>query len=152
MTDVVSPSTRSRMMANIGSKNTSPEKCIRSLLHQEGFRFKLHVNKLPGKPDIVLPKYNSVIFVNGCFWHRHNCHLFRLPKTRSIFWEEKLNKNSESDRHNIDLLLEAGWRVGIVWECSMKGKLKLPEKVLIEMISSWLHSEVTFLQVTCSHE
>ena len=131
MVDIVDSITRSRMMAGIKSRNTKPELLIRSLLHNRGFRFRLHVKDLPGKPDIVLPKYHSVIFINGCFWHGHQeCHLFRLPATRTEFWQEKIYRNQTNDSRAIDLLLANNWRVCIVWECSIRGAKKDPEKVI----------------------
>lgn len=98
MVDIVDVSTRSRMMAGIKNRNTKPEILIRKLLHKKGFRFRLHVKDLPGKPDIVLPKYKALIFVNGCFWHGHiNCHLFKLPATRTEFWQAKITRNQAND-------------------------------------------------------
>lgn len=99
MVDIVDVSTRSRMMAGIKNRNTKPEILIRKLLYKKGYRFRLHVKDLPGKPDIVLPKYKAVIFVNGCFWHGHkNCSLFKLPATRTEFWQEKITRNQANDR------------------------------------------------------
>lgn len=147
MTDIVDSSTRSRMMAGIKSKNTKPELLIRSLLHKRGFRFRLHVKGLPGKPDIVLPKHNAVIFVNGCFWHGHkNCHLFKLPNTRTEFWQEKIIKNQVNDAKSIELLLKSNWKVCIVWECSIRGAKKDLNKV-IKRISEWLLSTESFIEI-----
>lgn len=147
MIDIVDSITRSRMMAGIKSRNTKPELLIRSLLHNRGFRFRLHVKDLPGKPDIVLPKYHSVIFINGCFWHGHQeCHLFRLPATRTEFWQEKIYRNQTNDSRAIDLLLANNWRVCIVWECSIRGAKKDPEKV-ISTIAEWLTGDELFLEV-----
>jgi DNA mismatch endonuclease (patch repair protein) len=101
MTDIVDSKTRSRMMSGIKGKNTKPEILIRSLLHRNGFRFRIHEKNLPGKPDIVLKRYQAVIFVHGCFWHRHLCHLFKWPKTRPDFWRDKINKNVINDQNNI---------------------------------------------------
>ena len=147
MVDIVDSITRSRMMAGIKSRNTKPELLIRSLLHNRGFRFRLHVKDLPEKPDIVLPKYHSVIFINGCFWHGHQeCHLFRLPATRTEFWQEKIYRNQTNDSRAIDLLLANNWRVCIVWECSIRGAKKDPEKV-ISTIAEWLTGDELFLEV-----
>lgn len=147
MIDIVDSITRSRMMAGIKSRNTKPELLIRSLLHNRGFRFRLHVKDLPEKPDIVLPKYHSVIFINGCFWHGHQeCHLFRLPATRTEFWQEKIYRNQTNDSRAIDLLLANNWRVCIVWECSIRGAKKDPEKV-ISTIAEWLTGDELFLEV-----
>lgn len=147
MIDIVDSITRSRMMAGIKSRNTKPELLIRSLLHNRGFRFRLHVKDLPEKSDIVLPKYHSVIFINGCFWHGHQeCHLFRLPATRTEFWQEKIYRNQTNDSRAIDLLLANNWRVCIVWECSIRGAKKDPEKV-ISTIAEWLTGDELFLEV-----
>jgi len=147
MVDIVDSITRSRMMAGIKSRNTKPELLIRSLLHNRGFRFRLHVKNLPGKPDIVLPKYHSVIFINGCFWHGHqNCHLFRLPATRTEFWQEKICRNQANDSRAIELLLASNWRVCIVWECSIRGAKKNPEEV-IDTVINWLTGNEIFLEV-----
>jgi len=107
-------------MSRIKSENTMPEKIVRSALHKAGYRFRLHVNNLPGKPDIVLPKYKTVIFVHGCFWHRHlNCIDAKLPKTHTLFWAEKLHKNVLRDQKNQSELEHMGWKVLIVWECEI---------------------------------
>lgn len=104
-------------MSRVKNKNTKPEIVVRSLLHQLGFRFRLHRNDLPGTPDITLPKYNTVIFVHGCFWHGHDCERGRLPKTNSKFWEAKITKNIQRDKSNIEALKEKGWNVIIIWNC-----------------------------------
>ena len=122
MADVVTPAVRSRMMSSIKAKDTKPEVKLRSCLHKLGFRFRKNVKDLPGKPDIVLPKYKAVIFVNGCFWHRHNCDLFRLPSSNTEFWDEKLAKNRTRDLKKHALLSKIGFRVCIVWECAFRGK------------------------------
>lgn len=121
MADVHTPEQRSYNMSRIKGRDTKPEKTLRSLLHRNGFRFRIHYSKLPGRPDIVLPKYRSVIFVHGCFWHRHpGCRYAYTPKSRTEFWNEKLNGNVERDRENISLLRKAGWYPIIVWECELK--------------------------------
>lgn len=148
MADIVDSSTRSRMMAGVKSKNTKPELLIRGLLHKRGFRFRLHVKDLPGKPDIVLPKYNSVIFVHGCFWHGHKeCPFFKLPSTRTEFWKEKILRNQANDSKSIELLHNANWKVCIVWECSIRGAKKDLNKV-INRISEWLLSTELFIEIT----
>ena len=147
MVDVVSPQVRSQMMASISGKNTKPELLIRQGLHRKGFRFRLNDRKLPGRPDIVLPKYGAVVFVHGCFWHRHECHLFKWPKSREDFWRLKLNDNATRDKRNIDELKAAGWRVAIVWECALKGRLKqLPEDIF-SACSIWLRSDTGYLEI-----
>ena len=112
---------RSRNMSAIRSKNTKPEIAVRKLLHSLGYRFRLHRKDLPGSPDIVLPKYKTVIFVHGCFWHRHqNCKYASTPKTRQEFWNKKFNENINRDKINQENLSSKGWKIIIVWECEIK--------------------------------
>lgn len=121
MADIVNKETRSKMMSGIRCKNTKPEMLVRSGLHKMGYRFRLHVKGLPGKPDIVLPKYRTVIFVHGCFWHRHSgCKYAYTPKSRTDFWTQKFAKNTERDTDNRANLNKAGWIVLTVWECETK--------------------------------
>lgn len=121
MVDVHNPEQRSYNMSRIRNKDTAQELIVRKSLFAKGFRFRLHVKNLPGKPDIVLKKYKTVIFVNGCFWHGHkDCKYFVIPKTRTQWWLDKINKNIENDRNAIALLTHAGWRVIILWECNLK--------------------------------
>lgn len=148
MTDVVSPETRSRMMAGIHAKNTKPEILVRSQLHRSGYRFRIHDTALPGKPDIVLRKYRAVIFVHGCFWHQHECHLFKWPKTRPDFWKEKISKNRERDRIAIEKLISLGWRVCIVWECAIKGSRTMNNPDMISNIGEWLDSHDKKLEIS----
>jgi DNA mismatch endonuclease, patch repair protein len=119
MGDIVSPAVRSRMMAGIRSKNTKPEIAVRKGLHARGFRFRLHDRKLPGKPDLVFSKFHAVVFVNGCFWHGHDCHLFRWPKSSEQFWRDKIGKNQTNDEANAVRLSLLGWRHSTVWECEI---------------------------------
>jgi DNA mismatch endonuclease (patch repair protein) len=140
-TDVVPPAVRSRMMAGIKGKNTKPELLLRSKLHRRGFRFRLHRRDLPGRPDLVFPKRDAVIFVHGCFWHGHDCHLFRLPKSRTEFWGEKIAGNAARDRHQMNALRKAGWRVGVVWECALKGRTRLPLDEVMDQCAGWLISD-----------
>lgn len=151
MADIVSETTRSRMMSGIRSRNTQPELILRSELHKAGFRFRLHNNNLPGHPDLVFAKYKAVIFVNGCFWHNHNCHLFKWPKTRQDFWKQKLIKNRNRDEKVRGELLAYGWRVGIVWECSLKGKNKLVLRDVVNDCTSWLKGLDKELEI-CGNE
>ena len=137
-------------MSGIRGRNTRPEMQVRKGLHAAGFRYRLHDRTLPGKPDIVLPKYRAVIFVHGCFWHGHGCHLFRLPSTRTGFWKEKITGNAERDRETVRKLMEAGWRVGTVWECALKGRCKLQPDVIEKALINWLHDESPQLEVTGS--
>ena len=114
---------RSRNMSAIKSKNTKPEIAVRKVLHSMGYRFRLHGKDLPGSPDIVLPKYRTVIFVHGCFWHRHeNCKYATTPKTREEFWESKFKENVIRDKSNQKKLSAIGWKIIIVWECEIKDK------------------------------
>lgn len=121
MTDRISAEHRSWNMSRIRGKNTKPEVMLRSLLHRQGFRFRLHAADLPGKPDIVLPKYRTVIFVHGCFWHRHEgCPNSTTPKTRAEFWRDKFQRTVERDRQKQTQLERTGWRVLTAWECELK--------------------------------
>lgn len=134
--DIVDRQTRSRMMAGIRGKDTTPEVSLRRALHAQGFRFRLHCRKLPGKPDIVLPKYRAALLVHGCFWHRHKgCRYATNPATNIEFWERKFAGNVERDARAVQMLTASGWRVGIVWECAL-GKTGTEEAV--RHISEWL--------------
>ncbi|WP_123495803.1 very short patch repair endonuclease [Pseudomonas frederiksbergensis] len=120
--DIVSKEVRSRMMAAIRGSNTSPEMKVRKLLHRHGFRYRLHSRKLPGRPDVVLPRYNVCIFIHGCFWHRHSgCRYATTPRTREEFWRLKFDQNVERDLRNKTELLQQGWRVFELWECGIRG-------------------------------
>ena len=124
MADVHDKATRSYNMSQIKGKNTKPEMLVRKFLHSKGFRFRLHDEKLPGKPDIILPKYKTVIFINGCFWHGHqNCKYFTIPKTKSEWWENKINGNIKNDVAVIDSLKYLGWKIILIWTCQLKPKL-----------------------------
>lgn len=142
MTDIVDRATRSRMMRGIRSRNTRPEILVRYLLHRRGFRYRLCVRELPGKPDIVLPKYRAVIFIHGCFWHGHDCPAFRLPQTRPEFWRGKIARNRENDRKAAAALLAAGWRVATVWECALRGAGRDTEAVA-DRLAHWLRGNQT---------
>ncbi len=123
MTDVVDSQTRSRMMARIRGTDTKPELILRRSLHALGFRYRLHTKDLPGKPDLVLPKYKAVIFVHGCFWHRHaGCRYASTPATRPEFWASKFSANVARDSAVRSALLLAGWRVATIWECAMRNE------------------------------
>lgn len=142
MADVVTPEKRSRMMAGIRGQDTKPEIAIRRLLFSKGYRFRLRRKDLPGRPDIVLPKYNAVIFVHGCFWHGHaQCNLFRMPKSKQEFWSKKISGNIVRDEIAIAKLLEDGWRVCTVWECALKGRNRLEEDKLINALVSWIQGK-----------
>lgn len=123
MADIFTKRKRSEVMSRIRGKDTKPEVSFRKALHRLGFRYRLHAKGLPGKPDIVLPKYRTAIFVHGCFWHGHRpCKVYRLPKTNREFWAEKIAGNRSRDRRNVKALLGDGWRVAVVWECALQGK------------------------------
>jgi DNA mismatch endonuclease, patch repair protein len=120
MIDIVDKQTRSRMMSNIRGKNTSPEIKVRRFLHARGLRYRLHVKTLPGKPDLVFPKYHSVVFVHGCFWHRHRgCKYAYTPKSNQEFWNKKFEENILRDKKAIRTLKMDGWRVFVIWECEV---------------------------------
>ena len=138
MTDVVDPATRSRMMSGIRGKDTRPEVLVRKALHARGFRFRLHVKDLPGKPDIVLPKFRAVIFVHGCFWHGHDCRYFKVPQTRTGFWLDKIGKNQERDRRQVEKLVQQGWRVLVIWECATREHGPAGVERSVERIADWL--------------
>ena len=144
MTDIVSPEKRSLMMSGIGPKNTKPEMIVRRGLHSNGFRYRLHVKELPGTPDIVLPKYHAVIFVNGCFWHGHDCRLFKWPSTHQEFWRDKINRNRQKDIESRAALFATGWRIGVVWECAVKSTTRLPVDKLIGQLCNWLRGTASF--------
>lgn len=121
MADVHDKKTRSFNMSRIRSSNTKPELLVRKFLFAKGYRYKLHDKKLPGKPDIVLPKHNTIIFIHGCFWHGHaNCKYFTVPKTRTQWWTDKINTNKANDTKAIKALKKDGWKVIEIWECSLK--------------------------------
>ncbi|MDC5607227.1 DNA mismatch endonuclease Vsr [Acinetobacter baumannii] len=147
MVDIVDSATRSRMMSNIKGRNTKPELLIRSLLHAQGFRFRINRKDLPGKPDIVLPKYKAIIFIHGCFWHGHqNCRLFKLPASRTEFWEAKISKNQENDLKTKSLLLDSGWRICTIWECAIRRSKKDPV-ALIDILTKWLLDSEPLLEI-----
>jgi DNA mismatch endonuclease (patch repair protein) len=126
------------MMSGIRGKDTRPELLIRRGLFRRGFRFRVHVSKLPGKPDIVLPRYNAVILVNGCFWHGHGCSLFKWPSSRVDFWRNKIEQNRKHDAESLGALKTRGLRTLIVWECATKGKSKWPLEILLDAIEKWV--------------
>lgn len=121
MTDNHSPEVRSYNMSRIRSSNTKPEEIVRKYLFSKGFRYRKNDKRLPGKPDIVLPKYKTVIFINGCFWHKHTgCKYFSWPKSNIEYWENKITRNVQRDSENYEKLKAMGWRVLIVWECELR--------------------------------
>ena len=139
MTDVHSKETRSYNMSKIKGKDTKPELLVRKFLHKYGFRYRLHVKDLPGKPDIVLPKYKTIIFIHGCFWHGHEgCKYFVIPQTRTEWWLAKINGNIAKDLSNKQLLSSDGWKVIEIWECNLKGNKR---EVTLNQVLSLLKEE-----------
>jgi DNA mismatch endonuclease (patch repair protein) len=128
------------MMAGIRSRNTKPEMLVRRGLHRLGFRFRLHAKKLPGRPDLVLSRYRATIFVHGCFWHGHDCALFKWPRAREAFWREKITGNQARDRNAVEALRNAGWRVLTIWECAFRNKDEATRETALNTIAAWLKS------------
>ena len=143
MADVHDPATRRRNMAAIRSRDTAPELKLRKELHGLGYRYRLHVKGLPGRPDIVLPRHRAIVFVHGCFFHMHQCHAFKWPKTRAEFWRQKISANAARDKTTEATLVEQGWRVGIVWECS----LRKPRNDVAARLSKWLRLNRTRIEL-----
>ena len=138
MPDVVDRQTRSRMMSGIRGKDTKPEITVRKGLHARGFRYRLHDKTVAGKPDLILPRYRAAIYVHGCFWHQHGCHLFKMPSTRREFWMEKLAANRKRDAKVRTALLNSGWRILTIWECALKGRTRLEFSDVIDVASAWI--------------
>ena len=138
MADNHSKEVRSMNMSHIRSKNTKPEEKVRKYLFSKGFRYRKNVRNLPGCPDIVLPKYKTVMFVNGCFWHKHDCPRFVWPTSNEDYWIPKITRNVERDQNNHELLQELGWRVIVIWECQLKKKEfeETMEKLVSELSAS----------------
>jgi DNA mismatch endonuclease, patch repair protein len=129
---------RSALMSRVRSTNTKPEILIRRGLHCRGFRFRIHQKLAAGKPDIVLPRWKTVVLVNGCFWHGHSCDLFRWPKSREEFWRKKIETNRERDQKMLDQLVAGGWRVATVWECGIRNRKQEELDILLERLSDWI--------------
>ena len=134
-------------MSGIRSRHTKPERIVRSGLHRLGFRFSLHSRRLKGTPDLVLPKYNAVIFVHGCFWHGHECSLFRMPGTRTEFWRAKFARNRENDDSARKALADQGWRVLVIWECALRGRSPKEVTSLLQRVSAWLKTSRRSLEL-----
>jgi DNA mismatch endonuclease (patch repair protein) len=135
------------MMSGIRSTNTRPELILRKGLHALGFRFRLHDRTLPGTPDLVFPKFRAVIFAHGCFWHGHDCHLFRWPSSRQEFWQKKISCNREVDRRAASDLALAGWRQCVVWECALKSRTRRPLEDVLAGCATWLRSDSLTLEI-----
>lgn len=140
-TDVLTPEQRSLVMSRIRSKDTKPEMLLRRGLHGRGLRFRLHGADIPGKPDMVFPKYRVVVFVHGCFWHGHGCSLFKWPQTRPGFWKTKINHNMERDRKVRTAVTAAGWRMIIVWECALKGKYRRSLQDVLNDVETFVRND-----------
>lgn len=147
MPDVVSHEVRSRMMAGIRGVNTRPEMLLRKGLHALGWRYRLHGRGIPGKPDLVFPARRALIFANGCFWHGHDCHLFKWPKSRPGFWREKIAGNIARDQRTRAELQAAGWRVAEVWECILKGRERRPLAEVLGACDAFLRSDTAFCSI-----
>lgn len=147
MVDIVDNATRSRMMSGIKGANTKPERVLRAALHARGFRYRLHAKNIVGRPDLVFPKYHAVIFVHGCFWHHHGgCRYATMPATRPEYWKEKFEANIARDERVKAELLELGWRVGTVWECSLMGRSR--SEAIADEIATWLDSPDAVFQAS----
>lgn len=141
MTDVLTKEQRQFNMSRIRAQDTKPEMLIRQGLHARGLRYRLHDQKLPGRPDLVFARYHAVVFVHGCFWHRHDCHLSKLPATRQDFWRRKLVGNVERDRKAIDTLHAAGWRVLVIWECALRGTGRLGDTNVLDRAARYIRQK-----------
>ncbi|WP_426664467.1 very short patch repair endonuclease [Rhodanobacter aciditrophus] len=140
---------RSALMSRIRGKDTRPELLVRRSLWRAGFRYRLQARELPGKPDLVLPKWKAAVFVHGCFWHRHNgCAYFRLPRTRPQFWDTKLRRNSDRDAGAISRLMEEGWRVAVVWECALRANADKAGEIL----AAWISAGQDTIEITGSRQ
>lgn len=147
MADRLTPDQRRLNMSRVRAKNTRPELAVRKLLHRAGFRFRLHPCDLPGRPDLVLARFRAAIFVHGCFWHGHDCSLFRMPATRPEFWSAKIDGNRQRDQTAVAGLRQAGWRILWVWECALKGRGRLPQDALMQTIAGFITGDAPFAEV-----
>jgi DNA mismatch endonuclease (patch repair protein) len=136
--DVLTPDQRRLNMSRIHGKDTKPELILRRGLHARGLRYRLHAKDLPGRPDLVFPRYRAAVLVHGCFWHGHDCPLFKWPSTRRGFWQAKIDGNRARDAQNLLRLAQAGWRVLLVWECALKGPDRLPVDAMLSKVTCWL--------------
>lgn len=144
MVDRLTPDQRRLNMSRVRAKDTRPEMIVRRLLHSLGFRFRLHRRDLPGRPDIVLPSYRAAVFVHGCFWHGHDCSLFRLPATRTEFWAAKIAANRRRDGDAVSALHDIGWRSLLIWECALRGRGRLPAEKLTDRITAFILGDTQF--------
>ena len=147
MVDVVDAATRSRMMSGIRGRDTKIEVAIRKALHARGLRYRTDVRRLPGRPDILLPRWRAAVLVHGCFWHAHDCGLCRIPATRPDFWRAKLEGNAARDVRNKAALLDAGWRLATVWECALRGKGPQALIDVADRVDTWVRGEEHMLEL-----
>jgi DNA mismatch endonuclease (patch repair protein) len=147
MADVLTSEQRRFNMSRIRGRNTKPELLLRRGLHARGLRFRLHRKDLPGCPDLVFPRFHAAVFVHGCFWHGHQCPLFKAPQTRAEFWLNKISGNVERDRKALEGLRSAGWRVLIIWECALKGRGQLKRETLLKKAETFLTGNRTMLEL-----
>ncbi|WP_253389746.1 very short patch repair endonuclease [Methylorubrum extorquens] len=135
-------------MSRIRGRDTKPELILRKSLHAAGFRYRIHARELPGRPDIVFPRYRAAIFVHGCFWHGHNCPMFKLPSTRQEFWSTKIIGNRQRDQRKATELKSAGWRILTIWECSLTGPARRPPDELTACCSEFLKSNDLYCELS----
>jgi len=148
MVDVLTEAQRQLNMSRIRGRDTKPEMLIRRGLHARGFRYRLQDRSLPGRPDLVFPRYKAVILVHGCFWHGHGCPMFRLPETRQEFWAEKVSANRARDAKTYDTLLAADWRVLTIWECSLRGKRRWTTEAVLDACVTFLNGGQTHMIIS----
>lgn len=141
MTDIVDKATRSRMMSGIRNRDTKIEVAVRKAVFARGFRYRLNQDGLPGKPDLVFPRFRAAVFVHGCYWHGHDCKLFRLPGTNRNFWQEKIQGNRIRDMRNAEALSQMGWRIGVVWECALRDKGGAALERVADRLVRWLQGK-----------
>lgn len=147
MADVLTPELRRLNMSRVRGRDTKPEMLIRRGLHARGLRFRLHRRDLPGRPDIVLPSRKVVVFVHGCFWHGHDCPLFQMPATRPDFWREKIAANRLRDTASVEALSDLGWRIGIVWECTLRGAGRLAHDNLLDRLMDFIAGSELLIEI-----
>lgn len=151
MADVLTPEQRRLNMSRIRSKDTKPEMLIRRGLHARGLRYRLQDQSLPGRPDLVFPRYHTAVFIHGCFWHAHGCALSKLPATRQDFWRAKLTANALRDRKAVDALQAVGWRVLVIWECALRGSSRQRESVVLERAAKFIQdSDLDLLEIAAA--
>jgi DNA mismatch endonuclease (patch repair protein) len=139
--DVLKPAQRSFNMSRIRARDSKAELIVRRLLFAAGYRYRLHGRKLPGRPDIILPKWGVIVFVHGCFWHSHGCLRGQRPRTHAEFWQRKLDRNQERDAAVVNRLIESGWRVLVIWECRVRGKAKLDPEILFSRCKKFIEAD-----------